>query len=232
MTASDLTSGPHRYNLYTKIHKGLRIAQTALMNRMGSTDFENEESCAALLSDLRGHLVLAASHLDSEDTFIHPALEARKPGASRIIANQHDHHAKSFEAIHGLIDAVEKAAPADRAALGYRLYLRFSAFFADDLQHMLEEETVVMETMQSLYTDEELIGIEMQIVAAIPPEKMAQYVPLMAKGINRKERADWMAGVRLGVPAEVFGQILDGLVAPAISPADLEDLRKKLALAA
>lgn len=222
----------NRYNFYTKIHKGLRVAQSQLLMRLGSCDFATGEPTATLLNDLKFHLEIASAHLHHEDSFIHTALEARKPGASRQLAHQHDHHAKSFEALFNLIHATEQADGADRSALGHRLYLRFGTYFADDLLHMLEEETVVMPVLHSLFTDAELMDIENQLVAAIPQEKMGHYLKLMAQGINRDERAELFGGVKQAVPSEVFGGILEGIVAPNVSPSDYADLRQRLSLAA
>lgn len=219
-----------RHDLYAPIHKGLRLALSDLLVRLGQADFADEAAAAALLAGLRRQLVLSASHLHHEEVEIHTALEARAPGATLTLEADHDHHRRAFVTLEAAIAAVEAAPPAERAGPARALYLAFSQFVAADFAHMAEEELVVLPLLQRLFDDEELIAIEARIVAAIPPEKTMQYLALMVPAMNPIERAQFLAFVRAGAPAEAFDAILDSAVRPTLAPAEYEAL--ELALAA
>ena len=83
MPTSDFISAAEsgRWDIYGPIHKGLRLAHGELLRRMGRADFDAGVE-AGLLADLRTHLELASKHLAHEEGVIHPALEARTPGAT------------------------------------------------------------------------------------------------------------------------------------------------------
>lgn len=219
-----------RHDIYAPAHKGLRLALSDLLVRLGQADFADESAAAELLGALRLQLVLSASHLHHEEVEIHTALEARAPGATITLQADHDHHRRAFATLEAAIAAVEGAPPAQRAAPARELYLAFSQFVAADFAHMAEEELAILPLLHRLFDDDELIAIEGRIVAAIPPEKTMAYLKLMVPAMNPPERAAFLAFVRAGAPAEAFDAMLDVAVRPTLAPAEYEAL--ELALAA
>lgn len=219
-----------RHDLYGPIHKGLRLALSDLLVRLGQADFADAPATAELLGALRRQLVLSASHLHHEEAEIHTALEALAPGATITLQADHDHHRRAFATLEAAIGAVEAAPPTERAASARALYLAFSQFAAADFAHMAEEELTVLPLLHRLFDDDELIAMEGRIVAAIPPDKTIDYLKLMVPAMNPSERAQFLAFIRAGAPAEAFDAMLDVAVRPALAQADYEAL--ELALAA
>ncbi len=86
MTSRIATNGPDetRYNFYHGIHKALRLGHCRMLAALGANDFTHEDKTKALLSELRGLMILAKSHLEGENREIHAALEQRAPGASAM----------------------------------------------------------------------------------------------------------------------------------------------------
>jgi hypothetical protein len=158
--------------MYHAIHRGLRYGHAQLLPRIGATDFADAAAVRALAADLRGFLALAEGHLHSEETVIHPEIEAREPGATRHAHEGHDEHERAFGELAGLLDRIDTAAPADRPALGDALDHLCARFAAADLVHMEGWETGLLGAMHRLFGDDELRAIEGRIVAGSDPAKM------------------------------------------------------------
>lgn len=220
-----------RHDLYGPIHKGLRLALSTLLVRLGQADFaapNGERSLEAL----EQQLALSASHLAHEERFLHPALEARRPGATAILEQDHRHHDDAFVELAGLIAAVRAAPRADKAGPGRALYLAFSRFCADDFAHMAEEEQTFLPLFHEHFADDELRAIEAELIAAIPPEKVMKYLRLMLPAGTPDERFGFLDGMRRGAPAEVFQAVLDQAARPSLAEPDWNALAMRLRLAA
>jgi hypothetical protein len=76
---------------------------------------------------------------------------------------------------------------------------------------MLQEETRANRVLWAHTTDAVLLAVQGEILAAIPPEELADWTELMLVAGNLTERAELLAGLRAAVPAEVFA----ALTAPA-----------------
>lgn len=217
-----------RYDFYYAIHKALRLGHTRVLNTLAVTDFTDAAARADAIAELRGFLGLARGHLLHENSEIHAALEARRPGASGEAAEDHDAHERSFAELEVLIDALELGR-LDRARLGRQLYRRYALFLADDLAHMNEEEAELMPVLQSAFDDGELRAIEGRIVARIPLEEMARIMRLMLPAMNHPERVETLSGMRSVMPAMAFRQILEDAARPMLAAADMAAVERALA---
>lgn len=217
-----------RYDLYGPVHKGLRLAHAEMMARLARAD---HVAPTRLLDDLRSHLDLCRRHLHDEDRHIHPALEARRPGATAELNRQHEDHRDDFERLERAITAVERAAPAARAAAGRELFLTFTTFVAADLAHMHEEETQVFALLCALFSDAELQALEMAIIAELSPADNIAFMRLIIPAVTPAERAALLAGVKGAAPPEAFLAIIEQAVRPTLDADDLAAL-ERLGLAA
>jgi hypothetical protein len=221
-----------RHNLYGPVHKGLRLALSGLLIRLGATDFEDAVAGAATLAALRDQLSLGASHLDHEEAAIHPRLAARSAQAAALLDQQHQEHHQAFAELDTLMAALETAEPAHRGAAAMRLYLRFSVFVADDFAHMAHEETVVNPLLWSLFDDAELMAMEGEILASIPPDEHLAFTRLMIAAMNLGERAAFLGAIRASAPEEAFQGVLDGAARAVLPANDWQALAGRLGLAA
>ncbi|MFN3946025.1 MAG: hypothetical protein ACK4K7_13960 [Allosphingosinicella sp.] len=222
-----------RHDIYGPIHKGLRLALSDLLVRLGRADFADRAGSEGLLADLRRQMQLSADHLKHEEHEIHAALEARVPGAAARLEQDHDHHRDTFVEMEEAIRRVEAAeGEAERRALGRHLYLRFSRFAAEDFAHMAEEETVTLPLLHAHFTDEELIDIEARIIASCTPEDNLAYLRIMIGGMNRPERVHFLGFMRHSAPPEVFEATMNFAARPTLDPADYRHLEESLGLAA
>ena len=221
-----------RYDIYGPIHKALRAAAGKLLARLGSTDFSDAAETSSILADMRSQLALGMRHLHHEELHIHAALEARSPGSSGRLEADHHHHEEAFAELEEQMKVIEGAATSERTKLGHELYLRYSQFVAADFEHMLEEETVTMPLLHSLFSDTELMAIEGAIVSSIPPAETMTIMSDMIPAMHRSERKQFLSFVKAGAPPEVFGMLLQGAAKPNLSPADWSDLTEAFGVAA
>lgn len=221
-----------RYDVYGPIHKGLRKAQCDLLGRLGNTDFTDEVGTTKVLSDLRALLGLAAAHVEHEDAHIHQALRSRGAVSTQRLDDQHQDHRDAFVELERLMSRIEEAPAAQRPAFGRQLYLAFAVYVSHDLEHMHEEETVTAPALWSLFSDAELMGIEMAIIGSLSPEKNMAFMRVMIPAINPEERAALLGGMKKGAPPEAFDAVIEFAARPKLTAEEFADLARRLDLAA
>lgn len=204
---------PARFDLYAGIHKAVRLALSEAMTRMGSVDPQDLIDLNPVLNQLQALLTLCRDHLKHENEHVHPLLERARPGMTQRIAQEHDHHLESIEDLQDLMTHVRRCSPADRDAAVFRLYRRLAAFVGENLLHMEQEESEHNAVLWAAYSDDELMGVENRIVAALTEQQVRAIMPLMVAGMNPAERAALMghmqSGMReAGAPPEAFAQLL------------------------
>lgn len=210
-------------DLYYAVHKGLRLANARMLIALGQLDASDETAVAQTMKSLKDLVELGKSHLLHENAKIHTAIEARVPGATDHAEDDHDDHERAFYELKRMAEDVLKTGT-DRAARLRRLYQRFALFFADDLIHMNEEETVLQPLMEAHFSNDELAGIRQQIVSAIPPEKMQLYSRVMLPAASRPERIAMLTGMKAGMPEGVFGPYMNAVLGKAWSFGDWDAL--------
>lgn len=220
------------YDFYGPVHKGLRLSHANMLVRLGNADIDDALAMAELMADLRTELLHAEHHLANEDAAVHTALEARSPGAAESLMQAHTEHRRTFLELEVLILTIEAADALDRARLMRQLYLRFSEFVAEDFAHMAEEEQEVLPLLQRLFTDEELMAIEHQILSAMAPEELVAFGRMMVPAARPADRITLVSHIRDGAPAEAFAEILDATCAATLSERDFARLCEGLGLAA
>jgi hemerythrin-like domain-containing protein len=221
------------HDFYGPVHKGLRLAQTQMLVRLGACGGDDAQELNALLEDLTTLLHMAEHHLANEDRWVHSAMEARAPGSTLRLAQSHQHHRDGFEEMEALIgEAATADTEAQRAKLMRQLYLRFSLFVADDFAHMAEEEQLMLPVLQSLFTDEELAGIEDTILSALSPPEIISFGRLMIPAATRAGRIALLSAMRANAPAEAFAAIMELSARPTLSAGDYAHLEAGLGLAA
>lgn len=211
-----------RWDLYGPVHKGMRRGHLIMVQRLGAANFAADQT--ALLADLRRHLRIAALHLKDEAQFIHPALEERQPGAAGAIEEQHLDHHDHHCAIEDLMVALERGPEAMSVQLGRELYLAFTRYVGEDMAHMAHEEEVVWPQLCALFTDAELIEMELKIIGSLAPEDTMSFMQLMIPAMNRSERVMLLSGMKQGAPPEVYAAVIDNAARPALDPEEMTHL--------
>ena len=217
-----------RFNMYALIHKALRAAMGDTLAALGRMDPLDEADTTRVLADVRALLTLMRGHLEHENAFIHPALEARQAGASSHTAHDHVQHEAALAALQAQLRRVAAAQGAARVEAQQQLYMSLAGFVAENLEHMQVEEAENMQALWNAYTDAELIAIHDALVASIPPEEMSQVLRWLMPAVTPYERALLLGDLQHKAPAPVFSQILDQ-VRPLLTPREWDKLMHAIA---
>lgn len=200
-----------RFDIYHRIHKALRACMADTLLWVGRLDCADPRDVGAAMAQVRSIAVFCASHLDHEDDFVHPALEARQPGAARQTEHEHGHHAATCAHLAALADAVAAAHGAAVPAAAHQLYRALALFLADSIIHMDMEETDNNAVLWAGHSDDQLIAIEHAIVASLTDEERATTMRWMIPSMTPTERLALLDGVRQQAPAPVFAGTLAGM---------------------
>lgn len=205
--------GAPRMDLYTTIHKAWRAYLGDTLQRLGRLDVDDDAEREQVCRQVQSLMQQMRQHLQHENEYLHAAIEARRPGATRRTSEDHAHHVDAIRNLDDEALALRHARPEHRAALALRLYRHLSLFVADNLEHMQIEETENNTTLWALYGDEELGALHRQILAAVGPDEMAQTVRWLAAGLTPQELAGLFTGLRESAPPAAFQTLYDIAVA-------------------
>jgi hypothetical protein len=197
-----------RHNIYVLIHKALRACMSDALVAVGRMDPDDAGEVAATAALVRSLLDFARLHLQSEEDWVHPALEARRPGSSAETRADHLQHRETFAMLETSLRAVEGSAGSAREAAALRLYRHLALFVADNFQHMHVEETENHATLIECYSEEEIHSLEGQIVASHTPAETALAMRWMLPAASAPERAALLSGVRQNAPRPAFEGLL------------------------
>ena len=224
-------AGNGRFNFYAEIHKALRAYMADTLVRVGRTDPADAAELQHTVAQVAELLDFCASHVAHENGFIHPALEARRPGVSGPVADDHVGHLHHIAHLRDAAQGLLVCDAAEREAGLQALYLALALFVADNLQHMHVEETVHNQALWDTYTDLELIALHNALVASIPPAENMLVMRWMIPNINAPQGAAVLGGMRQGAPAEAFQAVMD-TVRPHLNDRDWGKLTGDLGMAA
>lgn len=217
-----------RADLYATIHKALRARLTGLLTAAGSLDHGDDAAVAALLAELRDTLTLCGRHLELEERHVHPALEARRPGASRHAQAEHAQHLQSLEELQTIAFRLEHLPALRRAPVALELYRALARHVAADLEHMALEESENNRALWETHSDDEIRAIEQALRAELTPAERTLSMAAMLPALNPAERAAMLGGMRADAPA-AFDQAL-AMARRTLSSADLRKLESALGI--
>jgi hypothetical protein len=202
-----------RLDLYAGIHKALRSFMMDTLGRVGRLDTFDAGEMDDTLGQLAALLALCEKHLQHENDFVHTALEARQPGASGRVAEEHLEHLESIAALREDAQQLRRAASAQRPPAALRLYRHLALFVAENFEHMQVEETAHNAALWMNYTDDELHALHGRLMASIPPQEVLEVARWMVPALSPAERAAMLNGMKAELPPQAF-QALVGTVRP------------------
>ncbi|WP_374608951.1 hemerythrin domain-containing protein [Diaphorobacter nitroreducens] len=228
-TATAAAADAPRVDMYAGIHKAMRALMADTLLALGRMDCDDGLELAQTTQQVLALMDACASHLKHENEFIHAALEARAPGASAVIAHEHDDHLAHIGRLAGAATALLRTPAAQRPAAVLALYRDLSLFIAENFHHMHVEETAHNAVLWARYTDAELEAIHDALVASIPPEEMMGIVRWLVPFMNPAERTALLADMRAKAPEAVFHAVLDA-ARPHLTQGEWTKLARSLGL--
>lgn len=141
-----------------------------MTEQLGATDW-HDTSAARRAVDAWDELdVQLRSHGRHEDEHIFALLEAKRPGATTALDEQHHRldalQSTTAEAVHH----AGRTGDSDDGLAAYRASSRFCGLY---LGHLLDEEEHVMPAIWETCTDEEIEGCRRTMLATVPPAESA-----------------------------------------------------------
>src|SRR5213595_3460965 len=143
-----------RLDMYVGIHKALRALMADTLLAVGRMDCDDDLEFAQVTQRVVELLDFLRAHLSHENTFVHPAMEARAPGASGRIAGEHQDHERHIDELAHSVETLRAQPVATRGAAALALYRALALFIAENFEHMHVEETQHNAVLWTHYTDE------------------------------------------------------------------------------
>lgn len=194
-----------RMNLYGFPHKGLRNAISQFSLAAGSANFSDPGSLGALTEIAAEVFMLLELHAHSEESVVLPALEAKVPGST---ADNIAEHVQLENEIDALVKQFEGIARNPKPGADARFYANLANFHSRYLAHMAMEEDKMNELIWANFTDEELMVLHGQVMAALRPEQVLIWFKYIVPALNQFERTVIMGGLKANAPAPFFESAL------------------------
>ncbi|MGB4842846.1 MAG: hemerythrin domain-containing protein [Ferruginibacter sp.] len=194
-----------RYNIFNLIHKSLRtmLYDTALT--LQQTDFTNPEETSATLQKMNAVIEAFEQHGFHEDETLMPVIEKFKPVTIASFEKDHVDDRRMGNDLRHLQNIYEHSTSAEeRIFTGSAITKSFGAYMIFNLQHMQREEIELNELLWENYTDEQILKVNEQIIAGIPPEEIAITTKWFLQSINSCEAKEFLIGLKMGAPEQVF----------------------------
>jgi hypothetical protein len=215
-----------RHDIYAHIHKALRMHMGDTLVAVGRMDAADAGDVAAAAEQVRELVEVCRAHLDKEETWLHPAMEARAPGSSGRAAHDHRDHLQAFARLEADLAAVVAGGGAAAARL---LYRDLGLFVAENLVHMHAEEIDNNAVLWGAYSDDEIRAIEATIVASLSPAETTTVMRWMVPAMNPAERAAMLGGMKAHAPEPAFRHVL-ATASPHLTAGEWRKLADALAL--
>ena len=207
------------FDLYSDIHKAIRVAMFDVTAEAGRIDSSNRTARLAHAERVRDLVWLLRFHASHEDDHVEAVVVETLPERAEKIACDHRALDARMDRLVAIADlAFDETRDDARAAL-HLLYLELASFVAAYLVHQDVEERVVMPALWDHCGIERLLGIHNAILASIAPDVMARCLTMMLPAMNNDGRTELLGAMQADAPPEVFAGVC-GLAADVLAEED------------
>ena len=216
-----------RHEMYRPIHKALRHMMFSTAHKLGIADFRDDAEARAAIASLGRTINLLVVHAEHEENYIHPDLEKRAPGFIASYETDHQNDDKVYAELRRLGQEADSASGDQKVALGVEMYDRFNGFVGDYLGHLVGEETELQQALWNNFSDEELGAMEGRIMANVPPDLMAEFLPEICAALNADELTGMLGQMKAMAPPEMFEGVMK-MAELAATHSNFEKVRARL----
>jgi hypothetical protein len=227
VAAQPVATQTPRVDLYRMVHKALRKQMFETVYGLGRADVNDNAELNTALDQLLALTHACESHLNKENAYVHLAMEARTPGSTGQILDEHFEHLEVIESLRQQAFRVRRAADTERSAAMHQLYLEASHFVGENLIHMRHEEQHHNAVLWAAYSDAELLEIEQRIIASVEPQEMMAVMEQAIPAQSHEERAGMLGGMKQGMPAPAFSAMVQ-LARNTLNTQDLYKLTRAI----
>lgn len=215
-----------RYQFYRE-HKYVSSALNDVERLIAKTDFSKDQEVQAVNQAFQGLKGMLQGHAEYENERLHTLLEKKHSTLYKHAEEDHAEQDKKLIEIQNMIDNLLKEAnDQEKISMGYKLYLTYRKFVADNLAHLHEEETTLLPELQRLYADDELRQVEAKTYNQMSPQDMVEMMKVLFPHMNPSDRLAFLTDIQKIQP-EKFPAAWQG-IAPMIEKEEQDHLIKKL----
>lgn len=197
-----------RVNIYGFPHKGLRNALGQLSVKVGSLNpsIENEVSNTVALGNEISTLLKL--HLNAEEQFVHPPIEAKLPGSMQ---HNHEDHNRMEVLEDEMVEAINKLEEEANPGTITNAYNAVNIFIKEYFRHMEEEETDINTIIWENFSDEEILGWQGNILKKLTPEEFFTFFKYIIPALMPIEQQIMLGGFKENAPAEAYDATIKNL---------------------
>lgn len=199
----------NRYNLFHKIHKGLRALLYDTSMLLQRTDFTLVEEAEEAIGRVQFAVSLFDQFQQSEDSFVLPVMTDYEPGLADSFVHEHEEAYQLGKTLQHLAGDFQAATlPFEKMTISARLLSQFEEFTLFSVLHMTREEQIVNKILWHYYTDAELQKISWKIINAAESPFIMPYNKWMFRGLNNNEIIRWLKEVKETAREREFESLL------------------------
>jgi len=160
-----------RFDVFRFPHIPFRCMLNEALRETGMVYFLDDQETEKAMSIVKDAIYTYKEHGNGEDEYFGKPLAEKDPKTAKEWAAQHAND-KLLDAADAKVDEILKAKAADRGDLVDKLYDLLNKFIADNLPHMRYEETTIQAALEKHFTDEDLLGMQANLVKGSPQKYM------------------------------------------------------------
>ncbi len=190
-----------RYNFYSHVHKYVRFEMFEFSKRIAIIDFRDKSQALDAKNQLESFKMLIQGHAAHEDNTVHQLFRDVNSSICDTVELAHKQHNLEFDRLGSLISEILNSdSDDDRHLTGYKFYLLVNKFVADSLNHLDEEEKILMQELQRLYTDDEIRALTFKTYNHMKPDQMLHMIRTIFPHINSYEREVFIQDIHESYP--------------------------------
>jgi hypothetical protein len=216
-------------NMYAGIHKGQRSALFQLSMRAGALDHRNKADFKAFRNDLAAMRDEIKEHIKHEETFVHPLLRERVPGAALDLEDDHRDTERMLDELVNHFDGIlGKSIEFDRLfELCLEFYRALNRFITHYLVHINKEEEYIQPALWFVCTRDENWTAVSRILASLSPQEAMQELSLIIPADNVDGITELYLVAKDSIPPEGYKAACD-LAKHLLSPPIWNSLKSRL----
>jgi hypothetical protein len=203
-------------------HKGLRNALGQLLLLAGKTDFSNKTSVQKLQALGTEVFHLLKDHTATENQFVLAPLAKRNAEFTNHYLEEHSEIDEQELALANRLFAFDGSQSNEE---GHLFYLDLCDFQSNYLKHINEEDRLLETEMHNQFTDEELIGHQIEIMQAMPFDTLLLWFKYIVPARRVDENAQVLTSFKQNAPAEAFEAVL-AIIASQLDAEELKAILK------
>lgn len=183
----------NRYNLFHKIHKGLRALLYDTGMLLQRTDFTMESEAQEAIARVQFVVSLFEQFQQAEDAVVLPAMIGYEMSVTESFEQEHEEGYLLGRKLERLVsDFTIVSLPLEKVAVSTELVATFEEYTLIHILHMAREEQVVNRILWRYYTDTELQKIAWKIINDADAPLSTPYNKWILQGLNNNEIVRWL----------------------------------------